>query len=132
MMMVYTAPAVAVSERGFVVTPSAHLLNTKREFPVPCGEITVTAHDAAVVHASVDGLVYEPDGQFVPETLNCVAVFASIRTFTVSAEKLAETNFGLSIIRLSGFAEPVAAPLHPVKFEPLCAVAVSCTVEPAA
>src|SRR5690349_24927501 len=113
MVMVYTDPALAVSERGLVVTPSAHLLNTRRVSPGPCGERTATAHEDPLAHARVDGVVYKPAGQFVPATLNCVPVLPSMRTFTAGAAKLAETNRGPSIMTLSGFVVPVAEPLHP-------------------
>jgi hypothetical protein len=114
MVMVYVAPVLATIERGFAVEPSVHLLKTRRVSPEPCGELTLIAHEVPFGHAKEDGVVYKPAGQFAPDTLNCVAAGASMRTSTVIEGKFAVMILGPSITMLSGFTDPDAEPLHPV------------------
>ena len=75
-------------------------------------------HDVPFGHERLDGVLYEPVGQFVPDTLNCVVVLASMRTVTGGELKFAVMTLGASIVTLSGFVEPAADPLQPVNSDP--------------
>jgi hypothetical protein len=80
----------------------------------------------------VAGVLYDAAGQPVPDTVNSVAVFASMRTLTVDEPKFAVMDLAPSIVTLNGFTVPVAEPLQPLNCDPLCGVAVNCSVDPAA
>ena len=113
MTSVYTAPEVAIIVRGFAVDPSLHRVNTQRESGPPCGVVTLTLQALPFVQTTFAGAVYVPAGHPAPETLNCTAAFASIRTAVTAAVKFAVIVLGASISTVRGFAPPPADPDHP-------------------
>jgi hypothetical protein len=62
----------------------------------------------------VAGVVYEPAGHPVPETLNCVEMLLSMRTLVGAATKFAMIVLAESMVTVSGFSAPLADPPHPV------------------
>src|SRR5690242_11354561 len=106
--------------------PSVHPEKGDRMSGLNAGGGTRILQTGPLGIVKVTGVVYAPEGQPVPDTLNATDVLESMRTSGAKALKVAVIVLGESMTTTNGFAVPVADPLHPLNEYPCAGVAVNC------